>query len=157
MRCSEFGLGCNVFRIELGVCTFGLIIASTENDSHDVEVFMKGLILLSELEILYYNDILDGQLSDEALCKVLVTSDEYFNGRNVNEPDQTVAKCLNRCKSQNKKFALIDAGVSCFCTDTLPPTDFVPKSQCSYACSGEPGSEGKCGGSWRWSVHAITN
>ena len=53
MRCSEFGLGCNVFRIELGVCTFGLIIASTENDSHDVEVFMKGLILLSELEILY--------------------------------------------------------------------------------------------------------
>ena len=53
MRCSEFGLGCNVFRIELGVCTFGLIIASTENDSHDVEVFMKGLILLSELDIGY--------------------------------------------------------------------------------------------------------
>ena len=58
MRCSELGLGCNVFSIELGVCTFGLIIASTENDSHDdddseIEVFMKGLILLSELDILY--------------------------------------------------------------------------------------------------------
>ena len=49
MRCSEFGLGCNVFRIELGVCTFGLIIASTEKESHDnddseMEVFLKGLI-----------------------------------------------------------------------------------------------------------------
>ena len=154
MRCNQLGLGCNVFRIESGICTFGLILASTGNDSHDesdVEVFLKGL--LSPVWIGYTNDVLDGQLSD-TVCKVLVITDEFLAGRNVNKADLTLAKCLGRCKAQNKKITLLDH-ISCYCTNTLPPSDFVPKSQCSLPCSGEPGSEGKCGGPMRWNVYFL--
>ena len=160
LRCNQLGLGCNVIRIESGICTFGLLMSSTDNDSHfdsDIEIFLKGLII-SPVWTGYTNDddVLDGQLSDEALCKVLVNTDEYQSGRNVDDAGQTPGKCLNRCKAQNKKIALLDSGVTCYCTNRLPPSDFVPQSECSYQCRGEPGSQGKCGGSWRWSVHAIT-
>ena len=163
ISCSD-ELECNAFRIEYGICTFGFLhaihaIASTENNSQDdddseVEVFLKGII--SPVRIGNNDDVSDDKLSVEPFCKVMVTSNEYYSERHVNKEDLTIAGCLNRCKTQNKKFALIDYGTCCYCTDTLPSSDFVPTSECQHACSGEPGSEGKCGGPYRWSVHVIT-
>ena len=67
-----------------------------------------------------------------------------------------MATCLESCNTEEKKFSIIDAGRICMCANTLPTSDVVSNSECDYFCSGEPGTEGKCGGNYRWNLHAVT-
>ena len=98
--------------------------------------------------------LLDGQLSTEAGCFKWYSgygSFAFFDHENF-----TMATCLESCTTEEKKFSIIDAGRSCMCANTLPTSDVVSNSECNYLCTGEPGTRGKCGGSYRWNIHAIT-
>ena len=100
------------------------------------------------------NIFLDGQLSTEAGC---FKSDFSFGSFAFEDSENfTIATCLQSCMTEGKKFSIIDAGRICNCANTLPTSDVVSNSECSYVCSGEAGTEGKCGGNYRWNVHAVT-
>ena len=68
----------------------------------------------------------------------------------------TVDFCLNHCLGIGMKFSILDNGEYCSCSNTLPSSkNIVSNSQCSSPCSGEPGTEGKCGGFYRWNIYAV--
>ena len=54
------------------------------------------------------------------------------------------------------KLFSLDAGRICECSNTMPTSAIVSKYQCNYPCAGEEASEGKCGGNYKMSVHAVT-
>ena len=67
----------------------------------------------------------------------------------------TIVKCLDHCKTKGNRLAILDGGYKCLCSDSLPESALKPSSQCDIACFGEEGTEGKCGGDWRFNVHAV--
>ena len=97
--------------------------------------------------------LLDGQL--EAGCFQKDYSYGPYDYFDDNE-NFRIATCLQSCKTDEKKFFIIDAGNRCICGNTLPTSDVVSNSECNYLCTGEPGTRGKCGGNYRWNIHAVT-
>lgn len=72
----------------------------------------------------------------------------------------TLDICLNYCKKNGRKLSFLDSGRVCSCSNVMPTmgplnSAIVSNSQCNYPCSGENGTEGKCGGDYRWNIHAI--
>ena len=157
MRCDEAG-GCTIFRIDSGLCTFGFIMAPApeyeESEGSEIEVYIKSIfhtfINWPRLQHL----CLDGKL-DIIGCFVY-SNNHPQSSRILDDKFLTVDFCLDHCMAVGKKFSILDNGSYCSCSNTLPPLkDIVSNSQCSAACSGEPGTEGKCGGYFRWSFHAV--
>ena len=68
-----------------------------------------------------------------------------------------MAKCMDHCKTYKNKVYILggNQGHNCYCANSLPESVLLPGSQCNTACSGEPGTEGKCGGNFKWNVHAV--
>ena len=63
---------------------------------------------------------------------------------------------MEHCKTKGMKLSLLDSGRVCSCSDAMTTTALRPNSECNYPCAGEEGSEGKCGGDYRWSIHTVT-
>ena len=113
-------------------------------------IFDKITKMIKKSKILY----LDGQLSTEAGC--YKAYDGFGWHKRIDKSTMTMAKCMNHCKTyQNKVYILGGLGNYCYCANSLPESVLLPGSQCNTACSGEPGTEGKCGGSFKWNIHAV--
>ena len=157
MRCYEAG-GCNTFRINSGFCTFGVLspaLSASENDASEdseIEVYIKS-IFNDYFFFFIYSFFVDGQLISEVGCFV---HEYYFGEYGVyDNMTLTVDFCLDHCKTNGMKLSLIDSGKMCSCSNEMPTTALVSNSQCNYPCTGENGTEGKCGGDYRWNIHAI--
>ena len=154
MRCDE--VGCNIFRIDSGLCTFGFMAPVPDDvpEDSEIEVYIKSSIYHTSFNCKVYKLCLcaDGKLLSEVGCFHDLSGSNWHNSE-----DMTIDWCLNHCKSKGMKFYIIDAGRICFCSNTMPPfSNIVPNSQCDYPCNGENGTEGKCGGNYRMNVHAVT-
>ena len=63
--------------------------------------------------------------------------------------------CMDHCKQYGMKIFILEVGIKCKCSNTMPTSDIHPDSECNQPCSGEPGTEGKCGGSRRYNVYFV--
>ena len=160
LYCDE-APACNSFRIDSGTCTFGFLPPTSSDDVDDtqVEVYVKSrrqyLDKIAKKTKKSKWLFLDGQLSSEVGC---YKSDRNNFGWHLLEDRRTMtmAKCMNHCKTyQNKLYILGGLGNYCYCANSLPESALLPGSKCTSACSGEPGTEGKCGGNYKWNVHAV--
>ena len=101
---------------------------------------------------------LDGQLLSELGCFDIPSGDlspwkAWFNY----EETLSVDLCLDTCKNNLYKLAILYNGERCACADTHLLTRFVPDSGCNIACPVGNGTiKGQCGGQSRWSVYAVT-
>ena len=69
----------------------------------------------------------------------------------------TINSCMDHCKTKGMTFFILDAGRDCRCANTMPTSAIFPDADCNAACTGEPGTVGKCGGDYRSNVHASFN
>ena len=101
---------------------------------------------------------LDGRLDNEVGCFVYSSNfNQHRSYQFLDDESLTVDYCLDYCMEFAMKFSILDNGRYCSCSNTLPPSkNVVSNSQCSVPCSGEPGTEGKCGGTYRWNFYAVT-
>ena len=101
----------------------------------------------------FFHFFVDGRLLSEVGCFVYY----YYFGKNAVYDNETLTVdfCLDHCKTNGMKLSLLDSGKWCSCSNEMPTAAIVSNSQCSYPCSGENGTEGKCGGDYRWNIHAI--
>ena len=162
LYCDE-APACNCFRIDSGSCIFGFLPpppTSDEMDDTQVEVYVKSMYVdICFLEKIMKN--IGGQLSTEAGCyksSHQALKDGGGSNHFADTITMTIAKCMDHCKTnQNKLYILGHLGNSCYCSNSLPQSSaLIPDSECSFACSGEPGTEGKCGGEkYKWNVHAV--
>jgi WSC domain len=90
-----------------------------------------------------------------------VPDSQYCGKRAMNDDDQvhtdealTVDKCINLCSGKNFKYAGLEAGNQCFCSNSYNglPTN-SNQERCSASCAGD--SSQICGGSWALSVYSI--
>ena len=160
MMCDEEA-GCNIFRIESGLCTFGYIIQpptsedATDEDS-EIEVYIKSLLLYPNDRIyLTKENLLDGKIPPGGCFRGFA---EFVQEGFVEDPNTlSIASCTNHCKVRGLKLFFLENGLFCFCSNSMPPLEnLVPISECSSICSGEAETQGKCGGEYRWNLHYVT-
>ena len=161
MMCDEEA-GCNMFRIDSGLCTFGNIIQTpasedvTDKDS-EIEVYIKSLLFCPN-EIIYITkgNVLDGKIPHSRCFRGVFSG--FVQEGFVEDPyTLSIASCTNHCKVRGWELFFLENGLYCFCSNSMPSLEnLVPISECSSICSGEAETQGKCGGEYRWNLHHVT-
>ncbi|PVG04422.1 WSC-domain-containing protein [Serendipita vermifera] len=91
---------------------------------------------------------LEGCYTDSTSSRAL--SGDYYRGDDV-----TPTQCASYCYSKNFKYAGVEFGLECFCSQQLLNTNKVDDSQCNQACSGD--SSQVCGAADRLNVYVASN